>query len=87
MRNRSSNGEWDDRSYAESSKHRLGGLSTLALIGGIALIAAPFFASLFRNRRDRQQPSEPEIDNALKGTFPASDPPASHYYDIPVNRQ
>jgi hypothetical protein len=26
-------------------------------------------------------------DKTLKGSFPASDPPASQYFDIPVNRQ
>ncbi|HEY8537926.1 MAG TPA: hypothetical protein VIL28_03605 [Steroidobacteraceae bacterium] len=87
MRNRSSSEDWVAGPSAESSGRGLGALRALALIGGVALIAAPLIASFVRHRRDRQRPSEPEIDNALKGTFPASDPPASHYYDIPVNRQ
>jgi hypothetical protein len=31
--------------------------------------------------------TESVADKTLKDSFPASDPPASQYFDIPVNRQ
>jgi hypothetical protein len=65
-----------------------------ALLGGaIALVAAPAIRLLATNLRRRflEQPgkaqSEAAIDKTLKDTFPASDPPASRFFDIPSNRQ
>ena len=49
----------------------LSGAQKAALGGAIALLAAPAI----------------NIDKSLKDTYPASDPPASHYFDIPANRQ
>jgi hypothetical protein len=78
------------------SRRRRSGLSTVqkaALGSAIALVAAPAIRIIATNLRRRfvDQPerakSEASIDTALKDTYPASDPPASHYYDIPVNRQ
>lgn len=64
-------------------------LRTLAALGAIALIATPALAAWMR-RRKNQRPracSEPAIDKSLEYTFPASDPPATRYFDIPVNRR
>lgn len=65
-----------------------------ALGGAIALVAAPAIRLLATNLRRRRaasdQPkakSEAAIDKTLKDTYPASDPPASRYFDIPANRQ
>lgn len=64
-----------------------------ALGGALALVAAPAIhlvaANLRRWRTDRpvKAKSEAAIDKTLKDTFPASDPPASRYFDIPANRQ
>lgn len=65
-----------------------------ALGGAIALVAAPAIRILAANLRKRRlngdqarAESEAAIDKGLKDTYPASDPPASHYFDIPVNRQ
>lgn len=64
-----------------------------ALGGAIALVAAPAIRMVAANLRKRRlgdqnrAASEAAIDKGLKDTYPASDPPASHYFDIPVNRQ
>jgi hypothetical protein len=81
--------DYDD-SYAEPPVRRgLDGVQTLALLGALALIAAPAIKSISRRWRVRPPAalSEPAIDKALKDTYPASDPPASRYFDIPENRK
>ena len=64
-------------------------LETVALLGAVALIAAPACRGIARRwrRKSRIALTEKAIDKQLKDTYPASDPPASHYYDIPVNRR
>lgn len=62
---------------------------SLLLLGAVGLIAAPFVRNL-RSRWNVQKESartEAAVDKTLKDTFPASDPPASQYFDIPSNRQ
>ena len=90
MRDYSSNyTDLDYNPYAESTTQGLGSLKTIALIGAVALIATPVITTLVRRWRSQQNvgtQSEPEIDKTLKDTYPASDPPASRYFDIPENR-
>jgi hypothetical protein len=64
-------------------------LGTLALAGAVALIALPAIKRLSRrwNVTHPQAGKEPAIDKSLKDTYPASDPPASRYFDIPINRR
>ena len=64
-------------------------LETVALLSAVALIAVPAYRGIARRWRLRHPlaRSEPAIDKQLKDTFPASDPPASRYFDIPVNRR
>jgi hypothetical protein len=64
-------------------------LGALAAAGAIALIAAPMLRRLTRrwSITHPQAQKEPAIDDSLKNTYPASDPPASRYFDIPVNRR
>lgn len=73
---------FDRRSYPKV-------LAALAIAGAVALIAAPMIRKLSRRRAiaHPEARSEPAIDESLKETYPASDPPASRYVDIPVNRR
>ena len=78
---------WED-SYSSGSSS-WNSLQTIALVGAIALIATPVIRSLLERRRSSQFAAieEPAVDKTLKDTFPASDPPASRYFDIPENRR
>lgn len=64
-------------------------LETTALLAAAALLAWPAARSIARRWRVRHPKAEcePAIDKALKDTYPASDPPASRYVDIPINRR
>jgi len=64
-------------------------LETIAVFGAIALIATPAVKGVLRRWRVKHPMAhgEPAIDRSLKDTFPASDPPASRYFDIPENRR
>lgn len=64
-------------------------IETFALVGAIALIAWPAMQRISAIWRVRHPVAtqEPAIDKVLKDTYPASDPPASRYFDIPVNRR
>jgi hypothetical protein len=64
-------------------------LGALAVAGAVALVAVPAIRKLSRRRSvtHPQAQKEPAIDKSLQDTYPASDPPASRYVDIPVNRR
>ena len=64
-------------------------LGTLLFAGAVALIAVPAIKRLSRqwNTAHPRAKKEPAIDKSLQDTYPASDPPASRYFDIPVNRR
>jgi hypothetical protein len=64
-------------------------IGALALAGAVALIAVPAIKRLSRRWTitHPQAQKEPAIDKSLQDTYPASDPPASRYFDIPVNRR
>lgn len=67
-----------------------GGVFTrLLLLGAIGALAYPAAKDIYRRWRVKHPlaTAEPEIDTALHNTFPASDPPASRYVDIPENRR
>jgi hypothetical protein len=89
MRDYSSNYDLDYYSpYAETEERSFGGMRTIAMIGAIALIATPAIMSFARRWREKQEvaKTEPAVDKTLKDSYPASDPPASRYFDIPENR-
>jgi hypothetical protein len=74
---------------AEEGRGAFDTLEKFALIGAIALIAWPALqriGSIWRVRHPVAK-GEPAIDKSLQDTYPASDPPASRYFDIPVNRR
>jgi hypothetical protein len=64
-------------------------VETAFLCGAIALIASPAIKGVLRRWRVKNPVAglEPAIDKSLKDSFPASDPPASRYFDIPENRR
>jgi hypothetical protein len=64
-------------------------LETVALLSAAVLIATPAWRGIARRWRLKhpRAKSEPAIDKQLNDTYPASDPPASRYFDIPVNRR
>jgi hypothetical protein len=64
-------------------------IETLLLLGAAALIATPAVQGIARRWRIRhpRAASERMIDESLKDTYPASDPPATRYIDIPANRR
>lgn len=64
-------------------------LETLALIGALGLIASPALKGIAHRWRKRHPMARTEaaIDESLEETFPASDPPASRFVDIPENRK
>jgi len=72
-----------------SGGERADTLRTLALVAACALLVMPACCSISRRWRVRYPRAmrEAAVDEALKGTFPASDPPASRYVDIPRNRR
>ena len=65
-----------------------GVVESLLLLGALALIAAPAIKGIARRWRIRNPiaATEARIDESLKETYPASDPPATRYVDIPSNR-
>lgn len=64
-------------------------IGALALAGAVALFAVPALRRLSRRWTitHPQALKEPAIDESLEETYPASDPPASRYVDIPINRR
>ena len=64
-------------------------LETIALVGAIGLILSPALKGItYRWRLQHPKASsDAAIDEALDETFPASDPPASRFVDIPENRK
>jgi hypothetical protein len=77
------------RSRTETRRSTFDVLETVALLSAVALIAVPAYRGIARRWRVRHPlaRSESAIDKQLKDTYPASDPPASRYFDIPVNRR
>lgn len=73
----------------DSDRSGPGLTGTVLLMSAIGLLAWPAAKGIYRRWRVRHPiaTQEPEIDTALHNTFPASDPPASRYVDIPENRR
>ena len=76
-------------SRTEARRSTFAVLETVALLSAAVLIATPACRGIARRWRLKhpRAKSEPAIDKQLKDTYPASDPPASRYFDIPVNRR
>jgi hypothetical protein len=66
------------------------GISTTGLLLiGLAVASGVIIRKVLQQARSTHQThkAEQQRDKTLKDTYPASDPPASQYFDIPVNRQ
>ena len=89
MRNYSDDYIPDYDSGFEPPRRGFDGVQVIALVGALTLIAAPAITAFSRRWRARTQTAltEPAIDKTLKDSYPASDPPASRYFDIPENRK
>ena len=76
-------------SRTEARRSTFDVLETVALLSAAILIATPACRGIARRWRlkNPRAKSEPAIDTQLEDTYPASDPPASRYFDIPVNRR
>lgn len=81
--------DYDDDHGPTRGRTAMGAVESVLLLGALALIATPAIKGIARRYRVRNPAaaSEDEVDEALKDTFPASDPPAHRYVDIPVNRR
>lgn len=80
-----------DPSYESGPRRRsaLDKVESVLLLGALALIATPAIRGIARRYRVRHPNAacEPQVDKSLKDTYPASDPPAQRYVDIPINRR
>jgi hypothetical protein len=83
--------EYDDDDDYEPVRRRsaLDTVESLLLIGALALIATPAIKGISRRYRVRHPAAaaEERVDDSLNDTYPASDPPASRFVDIPSNRR
>jgi hypothetical protein len=80
-----------DDDYYEPVRRRsvFDAVESVLLLGALALIATPAIRGIARRYRVRNPiaADEAHIDESLKETYPASDPPAPRYVDIPSNRR
>jgi hypothetical protein len=76
------------RDSYEVRRSRASLAETLALLGVIVLIAWPACRGIARRWRVSHPLAQRDsaIDESLKETFPASDPPATRYVDTPRHR-
>ena len=80
----------DEYDYDERPRRSaLDTVESLLLLGALALIATPAIRGIARRWRVRNPiaAAEDGIYDSLNDTYPASDPPAARYVDIPVNRR
>lgn len=75
--------------YAPRRRSTFDVVESVLLLGALALIAMPAIKGIARRYRMRNPlaAEEDQVDESLKDTFPASDPPSARYVDIPVNRR
>ena len=61
----------------------------LLVIGAVGFLVAPMVKAAGKRLIKKKELAQDDarVDKNLQDTFPASDPPASHFVDIPVNRQ
>lgn len=79
----------DDEFMPARGRSALDTVESILLLGALALITVPAIKGIARRYRVRHPlaAGEQQIDESLVETFPASDPPATRYVDIPKNRR
>jgi len=79
---------YEDR-VAPQGRSLANAAETVLLLSALALISLPAISSISRRWRVKHPLARTEkaIDKSLKDSFPASDPPGSRYFEIPVNRR
>jgi hypothetical protein len=79
----------EDRRPRRRRRSAFDALESVFLLGTLALIALPAIKGIARRYRVRNPiaADNDHVDESLKETFPASDPPASRFVDIPANRR
>lgn len=91
MRDERHEDDFDDdyEPVARPSRPVFDALESIVLLGALALIAMPAIRGIARRYRVRNPiaADEAQVDESLKETYPASDPPATRYVDIPSNRR
>lgn len=90
MRDERYEDDFDDE-YEPARRRRpvFDALESVLLVGALALIATPAIKGIARRYRVRHPvaATDEQVDDSLKDTYPASDPPAGRFVDIPSNRQ
>lgn len=79
----------DDYQPPRRSRSAFDAVEAIFLLGALALIATPAIKGIARRYRVRNPiaADDAHVDQSLQETFPASDPPATRYVDIPSNRR
>jgi hypothetical protein len=82
-------GQVRNRLHLQKERSSLASIGGAALILGVAASGAYLAFNYCKRARVTKQHKQVEKvrDKTLKDSFPASDPPASQFYDIPVNRR
>lgn len=90
MRDERYEDDFDDE-YQPAPRRRsvFDAVESVLLVGVLALIATPAIRGIARRYRVRHPiaADDEHVDESLKDTYPASDPPAGRFVDIPSNRR
>jgi hypothetical protein len=89
MRDERYEDDFDDDYEPARPRSVFDAVESVLLLGALALIATPAIRGIARRYRVRNPVAADEcmVDESLKETYPASDPPATRYMDIPSNRR
>jgi hypothetical protein len=89
MRDERYEDDFDDEYEPTRSRSVFDAVESILLLGALALIATPAIKGIARRYKVRHPVAADEsaVDDSLNDTYPASDPPASRFVDIPSNRR
>ena len=89
MRDERYEDDFDDDYEPEPRSSVFDAVESVLLLGALALIATPAIKGIARRYHLRHPVAadDDQVDESLKETYPASDPPATRFVDIPSNRR